>query len=37
LTRTVLEAHRALMDLSEHNEKMFRDVVTALEKNMAEE
>jgi len=37
LTRTVLEAHRALMDLSEHNEEMFRDVVTALEKNMAEE
>ena len=37
LTRTVLEAHRALMELSEHNEEMFRDVVTALEKNMAAE
>jgi anti-anti-sigma factor len=34
LTHTVLEAHRALMELSEHNEQMFRDVVTALEKNM---
>lgn len=34
LTHTVLEAHRALMELSEHNEEMFRDVVTKLEKNM---
>ena len=34
LSRTVLEAHRALIELSEHNEQMFRDVVTALEKNM---
>jgi len=34
LTHTVLEAHRALIELSEHNEQMFRDVVTALEKNM---
>ena len=34
LTRTVLEAHRALMELSERNEEMFRDVVTTLENNM---
>jgi len=34
LRRTVLEAHRALIDLSECNEEMFRDVVTTLEKNM---
>jgi len=37
LTRTVLEAHRALMELSEHNEEMFRDVVTTLEKNTISE
>jgi anti-anti-sigma factor len=36
LTRTVLEAHRALIDLSERNEEMFRDVVTTLEKNIEE-
>jgi hypothetical protein len=36
LTRTVLEAHRALLALSERNEEMFRDVVTTLEKNMGE-
>ena len=34
LSRTVLEAHRALMELSERNEKMFHDVVTTLEKNL---
>ena len=34
LSRTVLEAHRALIELSECNEEMFRDVVTTLEKNM---
>jgi anti-anti-sigma factor len=34
LSRTVLETHRALMELSERNEEMFRDVVTALEKNL---
>jgi len=34
LSRTVLETHRALMELSERNEEMFRDVVTALEKNI---
>ncbi|MGB5180115.1 MAG: anti-sigma factor antagonist, partial [Gammaproteobacteria bacterium] len=33
LTRTLINAHRALMDLNEHNREMFRDVVTALEKN----
>ena len=37
LSSTVLEAHRALMELSEHNEEMFRDVVTTLEKNMLKE
>jgi len=34
LTRTVLESHRALTELSERNEEMFRDVVAKLEKNM---
>ena len=33
LTRTLIKTHRALMDLSEHNRNLFRDVVTALEKN----
>ena len=33
LARTVIDAHRALMDLSEHNREMFQDVVSALEKN----
>lgn len=33
LARTLLEAHRALMELSEHNQEMFHDVVTTLEKN----
>jgi anti-anti-sigma factor len=35
LARTMLEAHRALMELSESNQEMFHDVVTALEKNAA--
>ena len=35
LARTLIEAHRALMDLNERNREMFRDVVTALEKNGA--
>ena len=35
LARTLIDAHRALMDLNEHNREMFRDVVTALEKNGA--
>lgn len=33
LTRTVLEAHRALMDLNEHNRAQFRDVVAAIERS----
>ena len=33
LARTLIDAHRALMDLSEHNRAMFQDVVTVLEKN----
>ena len=35
LARTLITAHRALMDLSEHNRKIFEDVVTALENNKA--
>jgi anti-anti-sigma factor len=35
LAHTLIEAHRALMDLSEHNREMFRDVVASLEKNGA--
>jgi len=35
LARTLIDAHRALMELSEHNEEMFRDVVASLEKNSA--
>ncbi|MGD8629780.1 MAG: STAS domain-containing protein [Gammaproteobacteria bacterium] len=35
LARTLIDAHRALMELSEHNEEMFRDVVASLEKNRA--
>jgi len=35
LTRTLIKTHRALMDLNEHNRNIFRDVVTALEKNGA--
>jgi anti-anti-sigma factor len=33
LARTLIDAHRALMDLNEHNREMFSDVVTTLEKN----
>ena len=33
LTRTLIDAHRTLMDLNEHNREMFQDVVTYLEKN----
>jgi anti-anti-sigma factor len=32
LARTLIDAHRALMELSEHNREMFRDVVASLEK-----
>jgi len=32
LTRTLIDAHRALMELNEHNRKTFQDVVTTLEK-----
>jgi anti-anti-sigma factor len=35
LARTLIDAHRALMELSEHNVEMFRDVVASLEKNQA--
>ena len=35
LARTLIDAHRALMDLNEHNREMFQDVVAALEKNGA--
>ena len=35
LARTLIDAHRALMELSEHNREMFRDVVASLEKNRA--
>jgi anti-anti-sigma factor len=33
LARTLIDAHRALMELSDRNEEMFRDVVASLEKN----
>jgi len=33
LARTLIDAHRALMDLNERNREMFRDVVTHLEDN----
>ena len=33
LARTLIESHRALMELNEHNREMFRDVVASLEKN----
>jgi anti-anti-sigma factor len=36
LARTLIDAHRALMELSEHNRDMFRDVVASLEKNRAD-
>ena len=32
LARTLIDAHRALMDLNEHNREMFQDVVASLEK-----
>jgi anti-anti-sigma factor len=35
LARTLIAAHRALMELSEHNREMFQDVVASLEKNQA--
>ena len=35
LARTLIDAHRALMDLNEDNREMFQDVVAALEKNGA--
>jgi anti-anti-sigma factor len=35
LAHTLIEAHRALMDLNERNREMFRDVVASLEKNGA--
>ena len=33
LARTLIHAHRALMDLNDRNREMFRDVVALLEKN----
>ena len=33
MARTVIDAHHALMELSEHNKGLFRDVVASLEKN----
>lgn len=35
LTHTLIEAHRALMELNERNRETFRDVVATLEKNGA--
>ena len=35
LAHTLIDAHRALMDLNERNREMFRDVVASLEKNGA--
>lgn len=35
LARTLIDAHRALMELNEHNRKTFQDVVTSLEKKGA--
>jgi anti-anti-sigma factor len=37
LSRTVLETHRALMELSERNQEMFGDVVEALEKKLGKD
>jgi anti-anti-sigma factor len=37
LSRTILDTHRALMELSERNQEMFCNVVTALEKSMGED
>ena len=33
LARTLIDAHRDLMDLSEQNREMFKDVIATLEKN----
>ena len=33
MASTLIDAHHALMDLSEHNRELFRDVVASLEKN----
>ncbi len=35
LSRTLIDAHRALMELNERNREMFRDVVAYMEKNGA--
>jgi anti-anti-sigma factor len=35
LARTLIDAHRALMQLNERNREMFRDVVAYMEKNGA--
>lgn len=35
LARTVIEAHRTLMSLNEHNRELFRDLVAALEADQA--
>lgn len=35
LQRTLIDAHRALMELNEHNREKFRDVIASLEKNGA--
>jgi anti-anti-sigma factor len=37
LSRTVLETHRALMELSERNQEMFGDVVEVLEKKLGKD
>jgi hypothetical protein len=33
LSRTLLKAHRALIEISERNEETFREVVSRLEQN----
>ena len=33
LSRTLIAAHRALMEINERNREMFRDVVASLEKD----
>lgn len=33
MAQSLIQAHRALMELSEHNRELFRDVVASLEKN----
>jgi anti-anti-sigma factor len=35
LAHTLIDAHRALMELNEHNREMFQDVVASMEKNGA--